>query len=135
MADGSHQESIGEKSDLASGGICGLVNELINQHENAINQGGYKNTPGRFIPVGIDIYGKQDGIGQQRDAADGSKQLNVGVQNIKIFPETDGPAEHPEVINNHSQQGAEYAQENAQFQIVFFEYQNFQNFSSLVFKT
>jgi len=91
-----------------------LMDELIHQHGDSINQGGYKNTFGGLIAVGIDVNGKQNGIGQQRDAADGGEQLFVRVQNVKIFAETDGSVENPEIINDHSQQGSKYTQENAE---------------------
>ena len=91
------------------------MNELISQHKDSINQGGHKNAFAGFIAVGIDVNGKQDSVGQQADAADGGKQLYVRTQNIKIFTETNGSAEHPQIVNDHCQQGSEYAEKNAEF--------------------
>ena len=68
-------------------------------------------------------------------AADGREQLQVGMQYVNVFANTDGPAENAKIINDHGKKGSEYAQEDAEFQGIFFKHQNFQDFSSLVFKT
>ena len=111
------------------------MHQLIDQHCNPVDQGGNKNAPGGFITVSIDIDCKQDGIGQQGNAADSRQQLFICMQHVKIFPETDGAAENPEIINSHGQEGTDDTEQDTKFQIIFFEYQNFQDFSSLVFKT
>jgi hypothetical protein len=79
--------------------------ELIHKHRDAINQSGHENSFGGFVAVGIDINSKQDGVGQQGNAADGREQLFVRMENIKIFTEADGAAKNPEIVDGHRQQG------------------------------
>lgn len=50
------------------------ADQFINQYENTIKEGGHKNAFGRLVAMGIDIKGKNNGIGQQRNTADGGKQ-------------------------------------------------------------
>ena len=90
------------------------MNQLINEHENAINERGDENAFGCFIAVGIDINGKQYGIGQQRNAADGGEQLQVVTQDVKIFAHAYGPAENPKIIDHHGKQWSENAQQDAE---------------------
>jgi hypothetical protein len=111
------------------------MNQLIYKHKDPVDQGGYKNSPGRFIPVGINIYSKQDSVGKQGNTADRRQELLIVAQNIYIFGKTDRAAEHPEIVNGHGQNRTDKAEQDAKFEIVFFEYQNFQDFSSLDFKT
>jgi hypothetical protein len=92
-----------------------LMNQFVDQHPDTIEKGGHENSFGSLIAVGIDIDGKQDGVGQQGNAADGRKQLFVRMEYVKIFTEADGPAKNPEIIEGHRQQGTEYTQENADF--------------------
>jgi len=48
--------------------------QFIYQHEDSVNQCAHKNTPGRFVAMGIHIDCKECGIGQQGDAADGCQK-------------------------------------------------------------
>lgn len=111
------------------------MNHFINEHKNPIDKGGYKNSSGRFIPVGININSKQDCICQQGNTADRRQELLIVAQHIDIFGKTDRAAEYPKIVDGHGQNGADKTKQYAKFEIVFFEYQNFQDFSSLDFKT
>ena len=59
----------------------------------------------------------------------------IGAQYVEVFGQADGTAENPEIIKQHGEQRAEQTKDNSKFQVIFFEYQNFQDFSSLAFKT
>jgi len=91
-----------------------LMQKLVQKHRNAINQGGNENALGRFIAMGVDINGKQYGIGEQGDAADGRKQLQVVTQDVKIFADADGAAKDPKIINEHGKKRSEYTQADAE---------------------
>jgi hypothetical protein len=120
MADGRWQMKISQRARYTKPyafrlKLFSLMHQLVHKHSNAINQRGHKNTFGRFIPVGVDIDGEQNGISQERNAADGREQLQVCMQNIEIFAEADGPAENPKIINDHGDKGSEYTQEDTEF--------------------
>ena len=90
-----------------------LADQFINQYENTIKEGGYKNAFGRLVAMGIDIKGKNNGIGQQRNAADGGKQGLICFQKKKIIRKTKGAGKIPEIINQHGEQGRKDAQHDA----------------------
>jgi len=89
------------------------ADEFKNQYEDSIQQGGNKNTLGGLIAVGIDIKGKNDGIGQQRNTADGGEQGLICFQKKKIIRKTKGAGKIPEIINQHGEQGRKDAQHDA----------------------
>ena len=39
--------------------------QFVNEHDDSVNKGGNKNALGCFIPVGIDINRKKNGIGKE----------------------------------------------------------------------
>jgi hypothetical protein len=92
-----------------------LTHQLVHKHRYAINKRGYKNSFRCFVPVRVNVDGKENGIGEQRDAADGCQQLFVSMQYVKIFTDADGAAENPVIINGHRDERAKYAQENTDF--------------------
>jgi hypothetical protein len=111
------------------------MNEFVDKNENAYDECGNKNTFGRLVAMGINVDCKKYSISQQRNAADGCQKGLICTKDIDIFREVNSPAENPEIINGHGEQGPKETQYNSKFKVVFLVYQNFQDFSSLVFKT
>jgi hypothetical protein len=89
------------------------ADQFKNQNKNTVQQGGNKNTFCGLIAVGIYIESKDDGVGQERNTADGGEQGFICFQQKKIIGKTEGPGKIPEIINQHGQQGRKDAQHDA----------------------
>ncbi len=105
------------------GGAVSLSDHFIHQHGDTIKKGGYKDTLGGLIAVGIDIESKKNRIGNQRNAAHAGDQRGICSEKVKIFLHRHGMRNLPVIINDkHGNQGSDQANADPEFQVVFFKY-------------
>jgi hypothetical protein len=111
------------------------LNKLKKQRRNRIDNRRRKNPLGRTVLMGIDINGEQRYIQYQAWHRNGCNLRFICRQEVKEVPHRIERIKLEKIIDEKAEDRCHQAKQQAQPEVVFFEYHDFHVFSSLLLRT